>query len=535
MYMRLSFFKFLSVLILASILFSCARRGTPTGGDKDTIPPILEKAIPANKTVNFKEKRIKIYFDEYIKLKDVKKQLIISPPQKNEPIITPVGTASKFISIKILDTLDANTTYLYNFGNSIVDNNEENKLGNFKYVFSTGTYIDSLEVTGEVTDPMVKETSKNLDVLLYEYDTAFTDSVVFKQKPRYISNTLDSTLFEISNIRKGKYLLIALKDANNNKIYDPDIDKIGFVEDTLTLPTDSVYNFTIFKEIPKLKILKPKEVNSGHLIFGFKGKAKDVIINLLSETPADFKSEIIYDTTKDTINYWYTPFETDSLNFTVSKGDYFEEFTAKLRSTKRDTLQIQNSIGNTLNLIDTLAITSNTPIVKIDTSFISIINQDTIKVNFKPILAKSKTKLYLNFDVKPDSKYTVEVLPNAIKDIYNIVNDSLSFSVTTKTPEDYGILNVNLESSLKSSFIVELINSKNVVVRVAKISELKTIRFESLEPGNYFLRVTTDKNNNGIWDTGNFLEKRQPEKIKFFDKEIEIRANWDPTETLIIE
>ena len=334
MYMRLSFFKFLGVLILASILFSCARRGTPTGGDKDTIPPILEKAIPINKTINFKEKRIKIYFDEYIKLKDVKTQLIISPPQKNEPIITPVGTASKFISIKILDTLDANTTYLYNFGNSIVDNNEENKLGNFKYVFSTGTYIDSLEVTGEVKDPMVKETSKNLDVMLYEYDTAFTDSVVFKQKPRYISNTLDSTLFEITNIRKGKYLLIALKDANNNKIYDPDIDKIGFIDDTLTLPTDSVYNFTIFKEIPKLKILKPKEVNSGHLIFGFKGKAEDLIINLLSETPADFKSEIIYDTKKDTINYWYTPFETDSLNFTVSKGEYFEEYTAKLRSTK---------------------------------------------------------------------------------------------------------------------------------------------------------------------------------------------------------
>ena len=535
MHMRLPFFKFLSVLVLASILFSCARRGTPTGGDKDTIPPILEKAIPLNKTVNFKEKRIKIYFDEYIKLKDVKTQLIISPPQKNEPIITPVGTASKFISIKILDTLDANTTYLYNFGNSIVDNNEENKLGNFKYVFSTGTYIDSLEVTGEVKDPIVKETSKNLDVMLYEYDTAFTDSVVFKQKPRYISNTLDSTLFEISNVRKGKYLLIALKDANNNKIYDPDIDKIGFIEDTLTLPTDSVYNFTIFKEIPKLKILKPKEVNSGHLIFGFKGKAEDLIINLLSETPPDFKSEIIYDTKKDTINYWYTPFETDSLNFTVSKGEYFEEFTAKLRSTKRDTLKIQNSVGNTLNLIDTLAITSNTPIIKIDTSFISIVNQDTVKVSFQPILSKSKTKLYLNFDKKPESEYTVEVLPNAITDIYNTVNDSLSVKVATKTPEDYGILNVNIESSLKSSFIIELINSKNVVVRVAKISELKTIKFESLEPGNYFLRVTTDKNNNGIWDTGNFLEKRQPEKIKFFDKEIEIRANWDLTENLIIE
>ena len=126
-------------------------------------------------------------------------------------------------------------------------------------------------------------------------------------------------------------------------------------------------------------------------------------------------------------------------------------------------------------------------------------------------------------------------MPNAIIDIYNTVNDSLSVKVATKTPEDYGVLNVNIESSLKSSFIIELINSKNVVVRVAKISELKTIKFESLEPGNYYIRVTTDKNNNGVWDTGNFLEKRQPEKIKFFDKEIELRANWDINETFIIE
>lgn len=532
--MRLSLLKLLSILMLASILFSCARRGTPTGGDKDTIPPELVKAIPLNKTINFKEKKIRIYFDEYIKLKDVKTQLIISPPQKNEPVISPVGTASKFISIKILDTLDANTTYLYNFGNSIVDNNEENKLGNFKYVFSTGTYIDSLEVRGEVTDPMVKEVTKNLDVMLYEYDSAYTDSVIFKQKPRYISNTLDTTLYEITNIRKGKYLLIALKDANGNKIYDPEIDKIGFIEDTLTLPTDSIYNFTIFKEVPKLKVIKPKEVNSGHLIFGYKGKAKDLIIELLSETPPDFKSEIIYDTKKDTINYWYTPFEADSLNFSVSKGAYFEEFTANLRSTKRDTLKIQNNSGGNLNLIDTLSIISNTPIIKVDTSFISIY-QDTVKVNFKPIISKSKTKLYLNFDKKTDSKYAVEILPNAITDIYNTVNDTLAVNIATKKPEDYGILNVDLNTSLKSSFIIELLDSKNVVKRVAKISELKTVKFESLEPGDYFIRVTTDANNNGIWDTGNFLEKLQPEKIKFFEKTIEVKANWDDNETFTID
>ena len=533
--MRFYLFKLLSFVILLNIFFSCARRGTPTGGPMDSIPPVLTKAIPLNETVNFKENKIKIYFDEYIKLKDVNTQLIISPPQKNEPVITPVGTASKFISIKILDTLDANTTYLYNFGNSIVDNNEENKLGNFKYVFSTGSYIDSLSINGEVTDPTVKETSKNLDVMLYEYDSAYTDSVIFKEKPRYISNTLDTSLFEITNIRKGKYLLIALKDANGNKIYDPDIDKIGYIKDTINLPADSMaYNISIFKEIPKLQVIKPKEVNNGHLIFGFKGRAEDLIIELLSDTPENFKSEIVYEKEKDTINYWFTPFEADSLNFSVSKGDYFEEFTAKLRSTKIDTLKI-NSIGNTLNLRDTFSISTNTPIIKIDTSLISIKEQDTLNVDFKAILSKSKNKLYLNFDKKQEAKYNIELLPNAISDIYEMPNDSLSYAIQTKKPEDYGILNVDIKSSKKSSFIVELLDSKNIVVRVAKISKPETIKFDFLDPGTYFVRVTIDENNNGIWDTGNFLERKQPEIIKFFDKEIEIRANWDGNESFSID
>ena len=229
-------------------------------------------------------------------------------PKKTDSVITTVGTASKFISIKILDTLDANTTYSFNFGNSIVDNNEENELGNFKYVFSTGTYIDSLNVTGEVTDPKVKKTAKGIDVMLYEYNASFTDSTIYKQKPRYIANTLDSTLFEITNLRAGKYLLIALKDANNNKIYNPEIDKIGFVKDTITLPTDKKYNFAIFKEVLELKVFRPKEVNKGHLIFGFEGDAKNLNIEMLSQKPDNFKSEIVFENEKDTANYCYTPF-----------------------------------------------------------------------------------------------------------------------------------------------------------------------------------------------------------------------------------
>jgi len=528
-------FKILLVVTFSLLLTNCAKRGTPTGGAKDSIPPILVSANPIDKSINFNVKKIKIYFDEYIKLKDVNKQLVISPPQKNNPIISPVGTASKLITIEILDTLDLNTTYAFNFGKSIVDNNEENELGNFKYVFSTGTYIDSLDLSGEVIDPIVKKSEKNLDVMLYEYNESYTDSIIFKEKPRYISNTLDSTLFELTNLRAGKYLLIALKDANGNKIYNPEIDKIGFVKDTIIIPTDKKYNFSIFKEIAKLKVIKPKEVTKGHLIFGYLGDAKDLNINLLTATPEGFKSEINYEKDKDTINYWYTAIEADSLNFKVSKGEYSEEFTVKTRSSKIDSLIIKKSTSGVLHLIDTFSISTNIPIITVDKSYIKITDQDSTVIDFNTILSESKTDLYLNFDKKNSSKYNFELLPKSITTIFGASNDSLSFQLTTKLPEDYGVLNLELLSEKKSSFIVELLDKKGFVVRTKKIDSPQTLNFILLPPGTYSVRIVVDENKNGKWDTGNFLKKQQPETVQYFDKEIVIRANWEENETFILK
>lgn len=518
------------IVALSFLATNCAKRGTPTGGLKDSIAPILDKATPNNNSINFKAKKIKISFDEYIKLKDVNKQLVISPPQKNNPIITPLGTASKFISIKILDTLDANTTYSFNFGNSIVDNNEENELGNFKYVFSTGTYIDSLSISGEVTNPRIKKSITNINVMLYEYNDTYTDSIIFKEKPRYIANTLDSTLFEITNLRSGKYLLIALKDANNNNIYNPKIDEIGFISDTITIPTDEIYNFTIFKEIPDFKIIKPKEASKGHLIFGYEGIPKDLTIELLTQTPDNFKSQIIFEKNQDTISYWHTPVEIDSLNFLVTKGDYSEEFVLKTRNSKIDSLTIEKSSGAILHLLDTFSITTNTPIFNLDKSLIKITDQDTLAVEFNPVLSKSKTKVYFNFDKKYDSEYNFEVLPKTITDIFGVSNDTLSFKLKTINPEDYGNINIDIKSSEKSSFIIELLDSKGKLVRVKKVDKPQIINFKLLTPGNYLIRVVIDKNNNGKWDTGNFLNKKQAENVKFFDKIIELKANWDEDE-----
>ena len=533
--MRATFIKFLVIIVLYASFFGCARRGTPTGGPKDSIPPVLVEASPALNTINFKSDKIKLVFDEYIKINELNKNLIISPPQKNEPIIFPAGTASKFISIKILDTLDANTTYAFNFGNSIVDNNEGNKFQNFKYVFSTGTYIDSLSLAGEITNPRVKKHVSNIDVMLYEYNDKYTDSIIYKQKPRYISNTLDSTLYEITNIKKGKYLLIALEDTNRNKIYNPSVDKIGFINDTITLPTSENFNFTIFKEIPPLQVIKPKEVHKGHAIFGFEGNAKDLSIELLTETHDDFKSKVIFEENKDTINFWYTPFKADSLNFRVKKGDFEKEFTLNLRSSKIDSLKMSPSANGTLHLIDTFFVATNTPIINFDKSQINITKKDSTTVDFKPYVSKTSSKLYLEFNKEEDTEYTIKILPKAITDIYQISNDSINYSLKTKKIEDYGVLILNFSSTKKSAFIVELLNSKEEVIRTSKIEKAATVKFDLVPPAKYMVRVTYDENGNGKWDTGNYLQKIQPEKVKLFTKEIDILANWELDESFNLD
>ena len=183
-----SYYKLL-FFIIASFLFSCAKKGSPIGGPKDETAPLLVVTKPLHLSKHFEADQIKIYFDEFIVLKDLNKELIISPPLKTPPIITPQGVASKFIKIKLLDTLLPNTTYTFNFGDAVRDNNEGNIVEGFKYVFSTGSYIDSLKTAGSVIDGITGKLDKNVNVLLYELDSTYKDSTFFQQKPKYVAKT----------------------------------------------------------------------------------------------------------------------------------------------------------------------------------------------------------------------------------------------------------------------------------------------------------------------------------------------------------
>ena len=520
--------------LLLLFLTDCAKRGRPTGGDKDEDAPLMIKSTPENYATNFKGKEIKLVFDEFVKLKDLNTQLIVSPPLKNKPLITPVGSPSKTITIKILDTLKENTTYSFNFGQSVADNNEGNIFNNFKFVFSTGPIIDSLQLKGNIKDAYKKEADENVTVMLYEINETFNDSVIFKEKPYYVGNTLDTTVWEITNMKAGNYLLMALNDKSKNYIYNPKEDKIGFVQKNISIPTDTGYTINLFKEILPYKLTRPSEMVKGHIQFGYEGIADSLQIIPLN-VASDFTSASSFEKEKDTLNYFYKGTVSDSIQFNVINTNFSDTVTVRLRTKKTDSLHLKKSTDSDLLFTNPFKLISNRPITTIDTTLISFIDSDSVKVKHSVKISEDKTELIVDYKKDYDKKYALKLLPNAITDFFEQTNDTLQFSVYTKKEMDYGKLFVTLQGVKQYPIIVQLLTNKEKIVEEIYLTEQQKINFINVLPGTYLLRIIFDENKNKIWDTGNFLLKKQPEKVLYLELDKEVRANWEMDETFILK
>ncbi|MBW2961925.1 Ig-like domain-containing protein [Mesonia aestuariivivens] len=529
------FTYFFLAFISLSFLFNCAKRGMPTGGDLDTIPPAFINALPENYSTKFKAEEIRIKFDEYIKLKDPQRQIIVSPPMDPKPELYPMGSASENVRIKITDTLQENTTYTINFGNSIVDNNEGNPLPFFKYVFSTGAYVDSLMVKGSIKDAYQPKTDEFISVMLYEIDSTFNDSVVFNKMPTYISYTQDTlNTFSVENMKEGKYKMVAILDKNQNYKFDPRSDKIGFVDSLITLPTNKNIQISIFKEVLDFQIQRPKQISKQHLIFGYRGNPEETQIELISEKPADFDYKIIKDREKDTLHYWFKPYkEVDSLLFKVTHQKYTDTVYTKIRDMKKDSLEITPLTKGSFDVDKDFKITANLPLVKLDSSYITIINQDSIAIPFQYQFEEFENTYALNFEKEQKQIFNIKLLPGAITDFYEHTNDTLNFKIKTPDFADLGVLNMTITNLKSYPVIAQLTNNKGEVYKevIHQENEGNVLNFKYINPGKYLLRIIYDENNNGAWDTGNYLQKTQPEEIIYYPKEIEIRANWDVMET----
>lgn len=511
----------------------------PEGGPKDEDPPKFIRATPENYTTNFSSDEIRILFDEYVKLEDPQQQIIISPPMDPKPSIMPMGSARKDVKIEIFDTLQENTTYTINFGKSIVDNNEGNPLPYFKYVFSTGDYIDSLAVSGSVEDAYLKAPDEFISIYLYEVDSAFSDSAVFKTTPRYVTYTLDSTNnFTLENLKEGKYQMLAILDKNNNYLYNPKREKIAFLDHYINIPTDSTYTLRLFKEKLPFEPERPKQYKGQQIIFGYEGTTHldSVHINLLNDKPAGFASRIVKDPEKDTLYYWYAPkLKTDSLSFEVASPAGIDTLYTKIGEVDRDSLKVSAEPSSNINFNEDLVLKATTPLVSYDENYISLLDKDSAAVPFTTELKPLENQLLIKFDKTENNKYQFQALPGAVTDLFDATNDTISKELRTAALADYGKVILHLQNVQNYPILVQLTDLKGNVQAEKYSTGGNSFEFKYLKPGKFFIRIIFDRNENGKWDTGDYLEKRQPEKIEYFPDTLDVRANWDINQSFILK
>ena len=529
------FYQFLVLIIIVS-LFSCARRGRPEGGPIDEDKPIMVRSEPDFGTVNFKEEEIKIYFDEFIKLKDISQQLIVSPPLKYPLIIVPQGTASKFINIKIIDTLLENTTYTFNFGQSVIDNTEGNILDNFRFVFSTGEYIDSLNIKGTIKNAFELEPAEGAIVMLYPYTDNFNDSIVFSERPTYVGAMTDSLNFEVNNIKEGKYALLAIKDKNRNFKYNKKEDKIAFYDKIIEVPSESDFQLVLFSEDKNFRIpTKPSEITKGFFYIGYEGNIDSLEVKAIMEKPKNFKEYWAPSVETDTIKYWFANYDLDSLDVLIRNRTFTDTITLKLREDKIDSLKFESIISGSLELRDTLKIQTNNPVFEIDTSKIKLFIRDSIDVKYTFMQDKYKTSLYMFFEKEFDSKYKLNLYQGALTDIFGTSHDSIKKNFSTKRPSNYCSIYLTINNIKDYPVIVELVDQKGKGVATHYLTRKEEVRFENIQPGKFKVRVIYDENKNGKWDSGDYLKKNQPELVVYFKNVLTANSNWEIVETLTIQ
>jgi hypothetical protein len=424
-----------------------------------------------------------------------------------------------------------------NFGQSITDNNEGNAMNQFKYIFSTGSYIDSLSIGGIVKDAYEKNVDNFVSVMLYEVNDKYKDSVVYKDLPRYITNTLDSLrTFKLENLKAGKYLLVAMKDKGSNNKFNPKDDKIGFIKHFITVPNDTLFEIELFKETLPLKALKPIQASGNRLFLPYEGKQNFKLSQpkiVLKNNDEILETIVTQFPKKDSLQVWYKPLKADSLQLEITKENYNKKFTFKIKDQKKDTLNITAVQNGAINFRDRFTLETATPLVKFDKSKIKLINKDSLDIDFTTEYNELEQKLYVDFKKEPLEKYKFTFLPGALTDFYDKVNDTLSYKLTTKEYADYGNLVLNLKNVKRFPIIVEITNKKGDVVLASDYSEGNTkIQFDLLQPESFTLRITYDDNKNKIYDSGNFLNKTYAEEVFYYQKEIDVRANWDVDETI---
>jgi uncharacterized protein (DUF2141 family) len=557
-------------LLLCILVVSCAQIVAPGGGKKDVRPPKVLSYSPDSAQLNFNSRTIEIKFDEFIQLKDLNNQLIISPPFQKPPDIS-VQKKSLLIALDKDEQLNANTTYSISFGNAIQDLNENNPIENFKYIFSTGNFIDSLVLKGKVHNAFDNTTEKGIVVMLY---SNFDDSVVYKKLPSYFSKTNADGTFQINNIRAGKYKLVALKDANANYKYDGEAESIGFVNEAIDVSAKNNILIDLFQE-PAKKVYLKKYINDyyGKFTLVFNQGSDSINVKPLGKNANEIQAINSFSKNKDTLIYWVKNLEKDSLILQVNNGNKIID-TIAFKVIKKETalkssrnplkLKLVNSPnGNqgfdlnaelNLNFSQPIAILNRGASIQLKEDS-ALSKTEYTHLGFNPRFQLDPQHLTLGFwdstmqveypnksgkfvpspmfsfklPLKENTHYHLFIPPGTFTDIFGLTNDSIKIDFKTRELKFYGNVKLNLTiPETKGHYIVQLLDEKENIIRedyYIKQSEILT--YDYLYPQKYKLKIIYDDNTNEKWDTGNYQKKIQPEKTIYNKELINIRSNWD--------
>ncbi|RQP12803.1 MAG: hypothetical protein EAS48_04780 [Chryseobacterium sp.] len=526
--------KNLFYFVLLTALFSCARVGSPQGGPRDTTPPRPVSSTPESLAVNVPVdlKELRIYFDEYVVLKDPGRQLIISPPLQRIKKIIPSSLANKYVEIQWEDTLQANTTYNFNFGNAIADNNEGNVLPYYNFVFSTGPTIDSLYISGTVTDALLpaagdQTTSdkKSVVVGLYKDED-------FGKKPYYIAVADPDGYFELNYLAAGKYNLLAFEDENKNSVYDPGKEKVAFLDEPIDL-TQKLSGLAL-KLSPAVAPVKFGEVKSipGGLALTFSGKPDSVTVQIAGGALSDYR---VVHTPKSDSALVYINADQAAATGTALKFDYNADGKAGTASSfyrpnAKDELSLTNQGGNLLAPGLPFTVTSNMALRSLDTAQWKLTADSATVANFTAkIDDENPFKIRINAEYKPGAKYSLLVPRNTVQAWYFGNPRPLQFNFEADKPENYGSFVLRLQQPPSHPFWVQLLGAQNQVAYQQRVTAAE-VKFANLRPGNYHVRLLVDEDENGVWDSADFASRRQAEPAYLFPKQITVRALWEIVE-----
>jgi len=522
-------------LVLFSLTWQCASIQQPMGGPKDSIPPKILKETPPNLTRNFNAEKIVIEFDEYVKLNNAQKEVSVSPDVE-QPINPRVKR--KTIEVALPDSLEENTTYTLNFGKAIGDFNEGNPILNYSYVFSTGDVIDSLSISGKVTNALTKVNEKEVTVLLIP---TRQDSIFGKRKANIFTLTDTSGNFQLKNLREDTYRIYALKEENNDRVYNAPGEYIGFLNDSIVLTGDtSGILLEISKGIPKdFRLLDRKIESSGKISFAFNKTLKNPDIVIAHPKELDETKQITYNPTRDSASVWLSDLTFDSLKVRIlDDGNMLDSVTMRRgRNEKydRDFIILDNLSGNKVTRVKHIQLSAGSPVQSIDRSKIVLTEDSIPRTNYQ--LAKDTTapgKYILRYNWRPKRNYQLTLEEGAFLGFFGDKNKPVSKSFTMNETENFGdiVLDVNLPDT-NHQYLVQLINEKmDFIHRSVPIRKSGKIPFRQFPGGKYTIRVVYDENNNGEWDSGDVYQKRQPERVWYLGRTFIIRANWEQEEII---